>query len=189
MSDTPLKHEPWCEVYDPHPRCTCRLAERKAASEQSELAALREQLADAKRKLAEVERRSADLECRLAEVGKDILQRMLAWRDIETPCKRCGGSGIKTYANTATWRGGIGGSAMTMDVCDACWGSGDSSRKGADLRTLTARLKDAERKLATARVEGMEEAARICEQQAHEPECPERAQHCADAIRAAKERK
>ena len=32
--------------------------------------------------------------------------------------------------------------------------------------------------------DGLEQAARICEKQVNEPECPERAQYCAEAIRA-----
>lgn len=50
----------------------------------------------------------------------------LEWRGI-TPgqeCEPCEGSGIKVYPSTATWRGGIGGAAMTKDVCNHCWGSG-----------------------------------------------------------------
>jgi DnaJ-class molecular chaperone len=39
-------------------------------------------------------------------------------------CEMCSGSGIQTYGNTSTWRHGIGGQAMTPDVCDRCWGSG-----------------------------------------------------------------
>ena len=36
---------------------------------------------------------------------------------------------------------------------------------------------------ALVRADALEEAARVCEQQAGEPECPERAAYCADAIR------
>lgn len=39
-------------------------------------------------------------------------------------CGECMGSGIKTYPNTTTWRGGVGGQALTPGVCDGCWGSG-----------------------------------------------------------------
>ena len=75
----------------------------------------------------------------------EVLAMLLEWRDVETPCERCGGSGRTSYASTATWRGGVGGCAMTADVCDACWGTGDANRRGVDLR----RLRDEE----TARVE------------------------------------
>lgn len=60
----------------------------------------------------------------------------LAWRGIEAPCPRCGGSGRRVYGSTATWRGGMGGAACTDDVCDECWGSGDSNRPGANLRSM-----------------------------------------------------
>lgn len=45
-----------------------------------------------------------------------------------TPCKSCGGIGVQVYGSTATWHGGVGWSAMTQDVCDHCWGSGDNNR-------------------------------------------------------------
>lgn len=60
----------------------------------------------------------------------------LRWRDVDDPCLRCDGTGRITYGSTATWRGGIGGQALTADVCDTCWGSGDRYRHGVDLRTL-----------------------------------------------------
>ncbi len=43
-------------------------------------------------------------------------------------CEDCSGSGYKIYGDTSTWRGGIGGAAMTTDVCDKCWGSGSKRR-------------------------------------------------------------
>ncbi|MGE4497555.1 MAG: hypothetical protein AB7E48_06715 [Deferribacterales bacterium] len=54
-----------------------------------------------------------------------------------TLCSKCSGSGVFLYANTATWRsrpGTIAGSAMTSDVCDECWGTGDTERKGRNLK-------------------------------------------------------
>lgn len=80
--------------------------------------------------------RIAELEAELAEARDNVLPQLLEWRGVETPCKRCGGSGRVGYANTATWRGGIGGSMMTADVCNGCWGTGDEHRKGVDLRKV-----------------------------------------------------
>lgn len=48
-------------------------------------------------------------------------------------CKACGGAGRIMYPSAATYRGGIGGSAMTEDVCDRCWGSGDENNPGENL--------------------------------------------------------
>ena len=56
-------------------------------------------------------------------------------------CTTCGGTGKKVYASTSTWRGGIGGAAMTEDVCDKCWGSGDELAPGTDLRASEARMR------------------------------------------------
>ena len=55
---------------------------------------------------------------------------MLEWREIEKAdaCGECGGSGKKTYANTATYHGGVGGMMLTSDVCNRCWGSGDQTK-------------------------------------------------------------
>ena len=67
------------------------------------------------------------------------MERLLEWRGIEpgNACQTCSGSGKRTYANTTTWRGGIGGQAMTTDVCDRCWGSGDKTWTWLNLRVIT----------------------------------------------------
>lgn len=58
----------------------------------------------------------------------------LAERGVTDPCPSCAGEGRKAYGNTSTWRKGFGGQAITWDVCDVCWGTGDRFRKGCDLR-------------------------------------------------------
>lgn len=50
------------------------------------------------------------------------------------PCTRCNGYGVRLYGNTSTWRHTIGGAAMTTDVCDLCWGSGDDRCPNEALR-------------------------------------------------------
>jgi hypothetical protein len=57
-------------------------------------------------------------------------------RGVDIPCEQCNGLGTKVYSSTATWQGGIGGAAMTTDVCDKCWGSGDKYRHWVNLRKL-----------------------------------------------------
>ena len=51
-------------------------------------------------------------------------------------CLECCGLGRRTYPNTATWHGGIGGQVATMDVCCTCWGTGDRHVRGADLKAM-----------------------------------------------------
>jgi len=51
-------------------------------------------------------------------------------------CKDCSGTGVQLYGSTATWHGGIGGAAMTHDVCDKCWGSGSASKPWLSHRLL-----------------------------------------------------
>ena len=53
-------------------------------------------------------------------------------------CDRCGGRGERAYSDTSTWGGGVGGQAMTVGTCDLCWGTGLGSRKGPDLRRVSA---------------------------------------------------
>lgn len=69
-------------------------------------------------------------------------------RGVQDPCERCHGLGVRSYSNTATWRGGIGGQAFTRDTCDTCWGSGDKFHKFFDLR----KQRDEERVRVTTRV-------------------------------------
>ncbi len=83
--------------------------------------------------------RALSAEARVKELEKyreDEHARMLSWRDIEPDefCETCGGSGTRVYGSTATWRGGIGGQALTADVCDKCWGSGNKHRAWPSMR-------------------------------------------------------
>lgn len=83
------------------------------------------------RQLAKAESERDRLREQLQELRDTMLERFLSWRGVENVCEGrngCGGSGTKTYASTATWRGGAGGQALTSAVCDQCWGSGDKSR-------------------------------------------------------------
>lgn len=70
----------------------------------------------------------ADGQTEGAVARKDPYEFALEWRCIDPMadkvCKRCYGAGTTVYGSTSTWRGGIGGQAMTADVCDQCWGSG-----------------------------------------------------------------
>jgi len=69
-------------------------------------------------------------------MSKEYLDWMLRHRNIDEPCDTCGGAGCRWYGSTSTWRGGMGCSMMTMDVCDRCWGSGDKYNLWTDLRAL-----------------------------------------------------
>lgn len=68
----------------------------------------------------------------------DDMNRFLHWRGLrpEDACLACRGTGAIQYGSTSTWRGGMGGAAMTRDVCDQCWGSGDRHEPWVDLRRL-----------------------------------------------------
>lgn len=69
----------------------------------------------------------------------ELMERLLELREIapSNACTACHGVGKRTYSNTTTWRGGIGGQAMTTDVCDRCWGSGDKTHTWLNLRAIS----------------------------------------------------
>lgn len=103
--------------------------------------------------------------CREARDERDRLRaesRDHAWhvlleeRGVETPCSQCSGLGVRAYGSTATWRGGIGGQAITRGVCDHCWGSGDEHLHGVDLRAAMGR--ERELKARVREIEGATEA-------------------------------
>lgn len=90
----------------------------------------------------------AKVEQALIDGRQQALVQFLEWRGIEDQCVKCGGAGRRAYASTSTWHVGTGGSMVTDDVCDRCWGTGDQTKKGADLRRLQAQVEAAETKLA-----------------------------------------
>jgi hypothetical protein len=69
----------------------------------------------------------------------------------EDACPRCNGEGIAMYGSTSTWHGGIGGCAMTYDVCDDCWGSGSKTKKWIDLRKVTEAIKNKDNEISHLR--------------------------------------
>ena len=75
-------------------------------------------------------------------------QYLLEIRGVDVPCTKCRGTGVNVYGSTSTWRGGIGGAAMTTDVCASCWGTGDAHRHGVNLKELTSELKDLRHRVA-----------------------------------------
>jgi hypothetical protein len=93
---------------------------------------------------------AVELDKEVIDSREKLFEHMLAWRGIQFPediCEKCRGAGVTGYASTATWRGGIGGMAITTDVCDACWGTGSKLRTGLNLRKLSRILTDEQRKV------------------------------------------
>lgn len=70
----------------------------------------------------------------------------LRWRGIHPgdACPTCAGAGTRWYSSTATWRGGMGCQRPERDICDRCWGSGET-RPWVNLR---ARRDDEQRRVA-----------------------------------------
>lgn len=68
---------------------------------------------------------------------------------VDECCPRCLGAGSRVYPSAVTWRGGMGGSVCTRDLCDRCWGSGDATAPWTDLRKLVA---EEEQRVATRAV-------------------------------------
>ena len=89
---------------------------------------------------AEVERLRKQIH-ELQNQREHMYDTMLQWRGIERengdePCRGCNGSGVRAYGNTTTWRGGVGGQVITSDVCDKCWGSGNSENVWVNLKSI-----------------------------------------------------
>lgn len=57
-------------------------------------------------------------------------------------CPSCRGIGTRTYGDTSTWHGGVGGQTLTPGVCDKCWGTGRSDHKGVNLRLLKSEAEE-----------------------------------------------
>lgn len=78
---------------------------------------------------------------------KELADIIFQYRGIapyEEPCSKCQGLGVRGYSNTTTWRGGIGGQAITNDVCDKCWGSGKENHPWPSHRKFYAMEKQLE---------------------------------------------
>ncbi len=71
----------------------------------------------------------------------DYVQQARGIRDHLEICEFCNGFGTRMYSNASGWRGGIGGAAMSTDVCDQCWGSGTMDRPWRNLRDLEDDIK------------------------------------------------
>ena len=74
----------------------------------------------------------------------------LTWRFIDPSlpatevCNKCDGTGKYMYANTNTYMsapGLLSGQAITEDLCDQCWGSGQANRPYTDVRALREELR------------------------------------------------
>lgn len=87
---------------------------------------------------AEKDKQIQELDALLDREQQASYKDFLAMRGVEKPCSACSGVGLYTYGNTSTWRGGIGGQAMTLGICDKCWGSGDADHPWTNLREIAA---------------------------------------------------
>jgi len=97
-----------------------------------------------------IEERKVNLEEYIFSLKKEIedleslknptmLEKIMEVREIEKVenlCPSCSGRGRRAYGSTSIWMGGIGGQQITSGICDECWGSGDTTRKFADLRKI-----------------------------------------------------
>lgn len=62
----------------------------------------------------------------------EVKEMIMQLRGIRDTCPRCTGLGKYSYRDINTWKGGKirsveEGCAVTRDVCDLCWGSGDKN--------------------------------------------------------------
>ena len=62
------------------------------------------------------------------DAAKDLMAQAIRLKGVE--CRSCRGYGTRTYGSSSTWQGGGSGCVATEDVCDNCWGTGRTDRKG-----------------------------------------------------------
>jgi len=110
-------------------------------SKHPEIVAMRASIAKRDDEIERLRAESENLALENAELMdriEELYWEFLSMRGVEKDdvCGSCNGLGVKTYASTSTWRRGIGGQAITNDVCDSCWGSGRKSVTWANLRKL-----------------------------------------------------
>lgn len=103
-------------------------------------------------------------------------ENLLDWRgiDLEDACGGCAGAGIKVYGSTATWRGGIGGRALTSDVCNECWGSGNKHKPWPSHRAKGVRVimtGDIVSRLLDAAISSCSCATKTPAVEYHKPDC------------------
>lgn len=105
------------------------------------------------------ERVCADLEERRDNFHHDALM----WRGLDIDenaiCKRCSGAGVRAYGDTSTWRKRPGMQMFTSDVCDCCWGSGNSEQPWTNLRHVVSN-KDIASRDARVKAEAVREMAK-----------------------------
>ncbi len=70
-----------------------------------------------------------------------------SWRGVDEQdlCAECGGSGTKLYSNTSTYHYSAGGQAMTLSVCDKCWGSGNKHKPWRSWKLADQQAQEVER--------------------------------------------
>jgi hypothetical protein len=87
---------------------------------------------------------------------EEFTDYLLILRGVEKEdcCNKCSGLGTAVYGSTSTWRGGVGGLAMTSSVCDKCWGSGSIARPWPSWRAQQS--KDRQFELAQKRIKELE---------------------------------
>lgn len=63
----------------------------------------------------------------LMDYKVNFMSKVCEIRDVKEPCRNCGGLGIQLYNDASTWRHLPDMKPQTTkDVCEHCWGSGDS---------------------------------------------------------------
>lgn len=83
----------------------------------------------------EIERLRNEMQSFRERVERNVIEMRIGYN--ATACEPCHGLGVRAYGSTATWRGSAGGMAITSDVCDRCWGSGNADRPWPSHRNLS----------------------------------------------------
>lgn len=78
---------------------------------------------------------------------EQLVQHIVELRGVDTPCSACSGLVVDNYPSTATWHGGMGGMAITQDVCCKCWGSGDANKPWLNHRVALQKIDELQQRI------------------------------------------
>ena len=99
---------------------------------------------------ATIAQQAQELECqrdKIASMRNSFPIDAASWRGVDEHdvCAECGGAGTELYGNTSTYHYSAGGQAMTLSVCDKCWGSGNKQKPWRSWKIIEQQTQELEK--------------------------------------------
>ena len=105
----------------------------------------------------------------LMEYKTNFMTKVCAIRGVNTPCSSCGGLGIQIYNDASSWRHLQGfPPKVTKDVCEVCWGSGDSKYRWPSMHMEEAPFIDSDKCTVTTTATSTIESKEVFEEEPDE---------------------